>query len=77
MDEQQPARAALLSQGDRWAQHVLEGPISWIMSAVYIAATVVSGYTPLSAAVLAVQYGVSGSWGSGRGQGRLRRPPGT
>jgi hypothetical protein len=38
----------LRAQGRRWAQHVLEGPISWILSALYIACTVVSGCTPLT-----------------------------
>ena len=41
--------ASLRAQGRRWAQHVLEGPISWAMSAGYIAATVIAGATPLSA----------------------------
>jgi len=35
---------ALRAQGRVWAQHVLEAPISWIASAVYIAGTVLSGY---------------------------------
>ena len=39
---------ALRAQGKLWAAHILESPISWIMSAVYILATVVVGETPLS-----------------------------
>lgn len=38
--EGESVRADLLRQGQRWAQHVLEGPISWIISAVYIFVTV-------------------------------------
>lgn len=45
----QTCRDDLIAQGRRWAQHVLEGPISWIMSAAYIAVTVTLGFTPLSA----------------------------
>lgn len=40
---------ALRKQGRAWAQHVLESPISWILSTLYIAATVLCGYTPLTA----------------------------
>ena len=46
-----PTSARLRDQGSTWGQHVLEGPISWIMSSVYIVATVVSRQTPLSAIV--------------------------
>ena len=45
----------LRAQGRVWAQHVLEGPISWIISAVYIAATVVAGGTPLTALVMGIK----------------------
>ena len=48
---------SLRAQGRRWAQHVLEGPISQIMLAVYIMATVTAGATPLSAAAAAVGAG--------------------
>lgn len=44
----------LREQGRRWADHVLEGPISWIMSAIYICVTVIYGATPLSALLDAV-----------------------
>ena len=40
--------AKLRAQGRLWSQHILEGPISWIMSAVYIALTVITGTTPIS-----------------------------
>ena len=40
--------ATLRAQGRVWSQHILEGPISWIMSAAYIALTVITGTTPLS-----------------------------
>ena len=45
-----PCRKNLLEQGRRWSQHILEGPIVWILSAIYIAATVIAGATPLSTA---------------------------
>ena len=45
----------LRDQGRRWAHHILEGPISWIMSAAYIFVTVVYGATPLSALLDAVR----------------------
>jgi hypothetical protein len=35
---------ALRAQGRVWAQHVLEAPISWIVSTVYVAGTVLSSY---------------------------------
>lgn len=44
-----PASARLRTQGRRWAKHVLEGPLSWIVSLAYIAATVFVGRTPLGA----------------------------
>ena len=47
-------RRQLLEQGRAWSRHILEGPITWIMSAVYVVATVVSGLTPLSAIVFAL-----------------------
>ena len=40
-------RAAPCS-GGALASHILEGPISWIISATHIAVTVTAGYTPLS-----------------------------
>ena len=43
----------LRAQGRLWAMHVLEAPIAWIISAAYIAATVLAGATPLSAAYAA------------------------
>eukprot|EP00959_Pyramimonas_sp_CCMP1952_P063135 1319506-Pyramimonas_sp.AAC.1 len=36
--------AALRQQGATWADHVLEAPLSWLLSATYILVTVVSGY---------------------------------
>ena len=48
------ANSSLRRQGRRWAQHVLEGPMSWILSALYIAVTVIAGDTPLSLIVSAV-----------------------
>ena len=48
-----PTSAALTKQGRRWAQHVLEGPLAWLLSVAYIAATVLLATTPLSAAVSA------------------------
>ena len=45
---------SLRAHGRRWAWHVLEAPLSWIVSFVYIAVTVTLGVTPLSAAVAAV-----------------------
>jgi hypothetical protein len=49
-----PTSAALRSKGRSWAQHVLEGPRSWLLSATYIAVTVFLGTTPLNAAVSAL-----------------------
>jgi hypothetical protein len=48
------ARRQLLAQGRYWAQHILEGPIVWILCTLYIAITVTLGATPLSAIVGAV-----------------------
>ena len=45
----------LRKQGRRWAQHVVEGPISWMMSAAYIFGTVIAGATPLSTLLDAVK----------------------
>lgn len=50
----------LRRQGLHWAQHILEGPISWIMSAMYIAGTVIAGWTPLSAILFAIRQAVDG-----------------
>lgn len=47
-------RRELLAQGKVYAKHILEGPTTWIMSAIYILATVTAGYTPLSAIVTKV-----------------------
>ena len=47
-------RAGLLRQGRYWAQHILEGPVAWILSAIYIVVTVTLGATPLSAIVYAI-----------------------
>ena len=44
-------RHRLLKQGRYWAQHILEGPIAWILSMIYIVVTVTVGATPLSAIV--------------------------
>ena len=44
-----PTSAQLRAQGSVWAQHVLEAPISWIMSLVYILGTLVAHQTPLGA----------------------------
>ena len=43
----------LEKQGRRWAQHILEAPLSWILSLSYIAVTVLLGVTPLGAIVSA------------------------
>ena len=48
------SRTELLKQGRYWAQHILEGPIVWILCMLYIAITVTYGATPLSASVGAV-----------------------
>ena len=36
-------RRELLKQGRYWAKHILEGPIVWILSMLYIAVTVSYG----------------------------------
>lgn len=53
----------LRDQGRHWAQHILEGPISWIISAIYIVVTVVLHATPLSVAYAAGRESVVGSSG--------------
>jgi len=58
-EEGRRAREDLLRQGTRWAQHVLESPIAWILGALYILVTVTLGATPLSATVYAVTSVVS------------------
>ena len=59
------ARSALITQGHLWANHILEGPRSWVLSSLYILFTVTAGYTPLSAIVMAVVYAITGRWGWG------------
>ena len=53
----------LRKQGRYWARHILEGPIVWILSMLYIVVTVTVGATPLSAiaaaAVIAARGAVS------------------
>lgn len=41
---------SLREQGRIWSQHALEGPISWILCAVYIFATLISGW-PIAYAI--------------------------
>ena len=41
-----PTSKALRNQGLSWSLHVLEGPYSWCLSAVYITGTVVAGCPP-------------------------------
>lgn len=41
--------AALRKQGQQWAHHVLEGPLSWMLSFVYIGTTLLLGVTPIGA----------------------------
>jgi hypothetical protein len=48
VDGTSTVHTALVAQGRRWAQHVLESPKSWILSATYILVTVVLATTPLS-----------------------------
>ena len=62
--------ARLRQQGHGWAQHILEAPISWLLSLAWIAVTVVAGVTPLSAVLEAA---VSGSGGGGEGDGGAPR----
>lgn len=54
-----PTSKQLRDQGHRWAQHVLEGPISWMLSALYIAGTVVGGGTPLTGIVAIIHAAVN------------------
>jgi hypothetical protein len=42
--------AALVAQGRRWGQHIVETPVAWLLSAVYIFGTVISGW-PLFTAI--------------------------
>ena len=58
--EQTETSRSLKDAGNAWAQHVLEGPRAWIMSAVYIAITVTLGY-PLVSGVAAA-CGVTVVW---------------
>lgn len=62
-----PTRKQLVKQAKVWSAHILEGPIAWILSALYILATVTVGYTPLSAAALAIKFAITGVWGWGWG----------
>ena len=50
----------LKAKGNMWAQHVLEAPRAWIMSATYIAITVTLGYPLVSG--IAVASGVTVVW---------------
>ena len=63
--EASACRKELLQQAHRWAQHILEGPISWIISAVYIIVSVTIGFTPLSAIAYAVSAALEGDDASG------------
>ena len=63
--EASACRKELLRQAHRWAQHILEGPISWIISAVYIIVSVTIGFTPLSAIAYAVSAALEGDDASG------------
>ena len=49
--------ALLRAKGNFWALHVLENPMSWMLSFVYIMATVVSGY-PLIHGLITLYYAV-------------------
>ena len=42
------SESQLRAQGDKWADHVLEGVRGWILSFAYVAATVTSGYPLVS-----------------------------
>ena len=57
--ESSDAGKELRTQGQLWAQHVLEGPVTWLMLAVYICVTVTIRWTPLSA----IAYGISNAAG--------------
>ena len=59
-DSKAPSDASrmLKAQGRRWAQHVLEGPIAWILSAGYIAITVIAGAAPMSSLYAAASVGL-------------------
>ena len=62
-----PLNARLRRQGHGWAQHVLEAPLSWLLSLAYIGATVIGGGTPLSAVLVAAVGGEGGEGGGGGG----------
>ena len=51
---------ALRQQGDVWSDHVLEGVKGWIMSCVYIVATVTAGYPLITG--LATAFGLVATW---------------
>ena len=51
----------LRRQGHHWAQHILEAPLSWLLSLAYIGATVIGGGTPLSAVLAAATEGGGGN----------------
>ena len=53
-DDVSPVRQELIAQGRYWSRHILEGPISWMMSAVYIAATIIAGTPPLTGLAMAI-----------------------
>ena len=36
----------MMMQGQQWGVHVLEGAWAWLLAAVYIAGTVISGHPP-------------------------------
>ena len=57
--------ARLRRQGHHWAQHILEAPLSWLLSLAYIGATVIGGGTPLSAVLAAAAEGSGGESGDG------------
>jgi len=47
-----PVHNALRREGYRWGLHVLDGPISWVLSALYIGVTVISGVDPIITAIV-------------------------
>jgi len=48
----------LVLQGEAWADHVLEAPRAWLLSAFYIVGTVTAGWVPITS--LAIAVGVDG-----------------
>ena len=48
----------LVLQGEAWADHVLEAPRAWLLSAFYIVGTVTAGWVPITS--LAIAIGVDG-----------------